>query len=67
MTYKEVKKGQWFTYIGWNRPMPLLKVSNVLFFHGGEFIRFDESIFVDSEGNPNDNIYLVDVNVEVAR
>lgn len=63
-THKEVKVGEWFTYASWHHdPVPLLKVSHARFYQDGEFISFKESIFVDMEGNPADNILRLKVSV----
>ena len=60
-TYKDIKKGVWFTCADWHNGNPFLKVSNLTFYdpRDGEFTKFSDSVF-EYEGDPVYNVILVE-------
>lgn len=66
LTFKEILKGSWFTYVFWrNRDRVLLKTSNTTFFDpdAEEFINVKDSIFVDNDGDQEACLGMVEVNI----
>ncbi|URC22232.1 hypothetical protein CHUUTOTORO_01470 [Serratia phage vB_SmaM-ChuuTotoro] len=66
-TYKDLKKGAWFSCVDWYKKRPLLKVSNATFYdpRDMEFVKFSESIFTQMIGGVNEpapNVCTVDEN-----
>ena len=53
-TYKDLKKGDWFSYCYWSTPgrEPLLKVSSTEMYdpRTGEFYKLSDTSFIDSNG-----------------
>lgn len=64
-TFKDLRKGVWFSCTEWHVKRPLLKVSNATFFdpRDEEFVKFSESRFMDicnGVSEPAYNVCLVD-------